>query len=167
LSPGEATTEIGYALFASMKHKLAALTKAYLVALREHQREGSQLSLQPALGLGCRACVLGMDALQMARLHKRATVKLNLPPTHGIAFKRAQRFLKDALIPLLKMDGLAPQSTVRLNRLHQNLDSSTAQLTAAKVKLQDGVVNREVLVWLIQLQALRLNHLECFFHYIK
>ena len=128
-----------------MKHKVTVLAKAYLLALKEHQREGSHLSLQPALGIGCEACVLGMEPLQLQRLHKRATAKLNLPPSHGISFKRAQRFLKDALIPLLKMDSRGPLGESRLNRLHRNFERGTAQLSAARLKLRAGVESREVL----------------------
>ena len=62
----------------SMKQKLIGLSQRYVTALRKHLKQGPRASLQPALGLGRRAVVLGLETLELARIHERAVATLEL-----------------------------------------------------------------------------------------
>ena len=128
-----------------MKQLLTEVAQAYLEALREHLRLGSHLSLQSALGLGCRAAALGLQPLELVEVHKQALAKLKPPASSGLSIKRARRFLKDALIPLVKMDHAGSQGKLRMNRLNLSLDHRTAQLSETKTKLREGLAKRESL----------------------
>ncbi len=126
-----------------MKRKLTIVAQAYLSALREYQLLGSRVSLQPALELGCRAFVLGLQPLEMEWLHKRALARLKLPAVAGLSDKRARRFLKDAMIPLVKIKRAGPQDEQRMRHLNRILDQRTAQLRTTKTQLQEGIAKRE------------------------
>src|SRR5277367_2435218 len=55
----------------SMKQKLNGLSRRYLKVLRKHLKQGPRASLQPAVDLGRRAVVLGLDTLELARMHEQ------------------------------------------------------------------------------------------------
>ena len=55
-----------------MKRKLFALSERYAKALRTHLQAGLRASLRPALALGRQAVVLGIETLELARMHERA-----------------------------------------------------------------------------------------------
>jgi hypothetical protein len=61
-----------------MKQKLIGLSQRYVTALRKHLEQGPRASLLPALGLGRRAVVLGLETLDLARIHERAVTALEL-----------------------------------------------------------------------------------------
>jgi len=54
------------------------LSRRYLAALRKHLEADSQANLHPALRAGHQAVGLGLDTLELARIHERAVDALNL-----------------------------------------------------------------------------------------
>jgi len=62
----------------SMKQKLIRLSQRYVMALRKHLEQGPRASFLAALGLGRRAVPLGLEMLDMARIHERAVTTLEL-----------------------------------------------------------------------------------------
>ena len=131
--------------FALVKRKLTIVAQAYLSALREYLLLGSRVSLQPALELGCRAFVLGLQPSELSGMHHRALAKLKLPAGAAISVKRAGRFLKDALIPLVKLNHTGCQGKERIKHLNRSLNQKTAQLNTTKSQLQEGIAKREIL----------------------
>ena len=63
----------------SMKRKIDALSRRYQAALRSYLKKGPRASLQPAQRLGRRAMTLGLETLDLARIHAGALIALVLP----------------------------------------------------------------------------------------
>ena len=61
-----------------MKQTLIWLSQGFVTALRTHLNQGPRANLQPALGQGHHAVALGVETLELARIHERALAKLEL-----------------------------------------------------------------------------------------
>jgi signal transduction histidine kinase len=128
-----------------MKQKLIRLSQRYVTALRKHLKQGSRASLRPALGLGCRAVVLGLETLGMARIHERALVTLDLSKNKNGLMKRAEIFFIEAITPIVETHRTARQSKMQLNRLKATLGRRTEELAVTNRQLQRGVVRQKVM----------------------
>jgi len=126
-----------------MKRKLFALSQRYAIALRKHLQEGLQASLRPALGLGRQAVVLGLETLELARMHERAFAALGLPRNGHLSSKQAEVFFSEAITPIVETHRAARQSKMDLDRLTGTLDERTAELAASNRQLQRGIVRRK------------------------
>jgi signal transduction histidine kinase len=126
-----------------MKQKLNGLSQRYVTALRRHLKEGLRASLQPALGLGRRAVALGVETLELARVHEQAMVALELANEKDGLTKRAEAFFTEAITPIVETHRVALQSKMDLSRLNQTLNRRTLELAATNRLLQRGVVRRE------------------------
>ncbi len=101
--------------------------------------------MQPALGLGRRAVVLGLETLELARIHERALVTLEAASSKDGIAKRAEIFFTEAITPIVETHRAARQSNVRLSRLKETLGQRTEELAATDRQLQRGVVRRKVM----------------------
>jgi signal transduction histidine kinase len=127
----------------NMKQKLRGLSQRYLKALRKHLQQGPGASLQPALGLGRRAVVLGLETLELARIHERAVVTLEAANGKDGIVKRAQMFFTEAITPILETYRAARQSKIQLNRLNETLGRRAVELAAAHRQLKRRVLRRK------------------------
>src|SRR5579862_6566711 len=84
---------------ACMKQKLTTLSERYVSELRKHLQPGSRASLPEALSLGRQAVALGLETLELARMHERALVTLK--PKDGLV-KRAEKFFTEANTPIVE-----------------------------------------------------------------
>src|ERR1700722_9573072 len=128
-----------------MKKKLTGLSQQYVVALRKHLKQGPQASLQPALGLGRRAVALGLETLELARIHESALAKLELSNSKNGFTKLAGIFFTATNIPIEEKHRAARQSNVHLSRMKETLDQRTEELAVSNRQLQRGVVRRKVM----------------------
>jgi signal transduction histidine kinase len=128
-----------------MKQKLTLLSQRYVAALRKHLQPGSGANLQPALELGRRAVALGLETLELARIHEQALATLKLSNVKNGLIKRAKIFFTEAIIPIVEIHRIARQGKVRLNRLKETLNHRTEELAATNRQLQRGVVRRKVM----------------------
>ncbi len=126
-----------------MKRKLIHLSQRYATALRKHLKRGPRDSLQPALRLGRQAAALGLETLELARIHERASDALELSKSKNGLAKRAEIFFTEAIAPIVETHRAARQSKNELNRLNGNLDRRTAELAVANRQLQRGIVRRK------------------------
>jgi signal transduction histidine kinase len=126
-----------------MKQKITGLSQRYVTALRKHLKRGPRASLQPALGLGRRAVVLGLETLDLARIHERALTTLELSKSKNGFIKRAEFFFTEALTPIVEMHRAARQSKLQLNRLNETLGRRTVELAATHRQLQRGILRRK------------------------
>ena len=104
-----------------MKHKLMRLSLRYVTALRKHLEEGPRASVTSALGLGRRAVALGLETLDLARMHERAVSTLGLTRRRNGEIKRAQNFFTEAITPIEETHLAAKRSKIDLRRLKQTL----------------------------------------------
>jgi signal transduction histidine kinase len=101
--------------------------------------------MRPALGLGCRAVALGLETLELARIHERALAALELSKSKNGLVNRAQIFFTEAITPIMETHRAARQGKIDLNRLKETLNLRTEELATTKRQLQRGVVRRKVM----------------------
>lgn len=131
--------------YGNMKQKIIRLSKRYQTALGRHLKEGRQASLQPAVTLGRHAVTLGVETLELAKIHGRALATLNLPSRDNGLVRRADSFFYEANSAIEATHGEARQTQARLGKLMSTLERRTAQLAASNRKLQNGVARRKVM----------------------
>jgi signal transduction histidine kinase len=125
-----------------MKRKSMLLAGRYQAALRRHIKEGPSASLQPALRLGRQTVVLGLETLELARIHEGALGALGLADGvsdgQKVLLKRAE-----ALTPIVETHRAARQSKTDLHRLNETLNCRTLELAATNRQLERGVARRQ------------------------
>ena len=62
-----------------METKLTGLSRQYQAALQKHLEQGPRASLRSADGLGCRALAIGLETLDLAKIHEQALIALVSP----------------------------------------------------------------------------------------
>src|SRR5579862_7295753 len=112
----------------NMKQKLTGLSQRYVTALRKHLKQGPRASLQPALGLGRRAVTLGLETLELARIHEQALAELELSDTKNAFTKRAGIFFTEANTVIEETHHAARQTKVHLSRMMTALGQRTQEL---------------------------------------
>lgn len=126
-----------------MKRELIRLSQRYRVALRKHLKQGPQASLQPALNLGRAAVALGLETLELARIHEQALATPEGSSNQNGRSQRAERFFSEAIIPIVETHHAARRSKTELNRLNESLGRRTQELAATNRQLQRGIVRRK------------------------
>jgi len=130
----------------NMKQRLTGLSQQYVAALRKYLRQGPHAGLQPAQGLGRRAVALGLETLDLARIHERALAILKLSTSQNGMIKqvkRAEIFFTEAITPIVETHRAARQSKIDLNRLNATLSRRTVELAVTNRQLQRGIVRRK------------------------
>jgi len=129
-----------------MKRKATDLSRHYQAALRRHLKRSRRASLQAAQALGVRAMALGLETLDLARIHEQALIKLVLPNfspvTRAVMVRRAGAFFAQAITPIENTHRIARETNVQMDRLNQSLRQRSAALTASNQQLKQEVAQR-------------------------
>jgi signal transduction histidine kinase len=147
-----------------MKHDLIRLSRRYQAALRKHLKQGPRASLQPALRLGREAVALGLETLELARVHERAVASLNQSNGKSANGKsklptRAETFFTEAITPIVETHRAARQTKTELNRLNETLGRRTLALATVNRQLQRGIVRRKAVEAALQKSGVRYSQL--------
>jgi two-component system, NarL family, sensor histidine kinase DegS len=126
-----------------MKSKLIRLHARYATVLRAHLQAGPGANARAALRLGGQAVALGLETLEMARIHERALASLELPRADYRMSKRAEIFFNEAITPIVETHRAARQSKMDLHRLNGTLNRRTLELAATNRQLQRGILRRK------------------------
>ncbi len=126
-----------------MKERLDGLPRRYLTALRKHLHQGRRDGFLPAVRLGRQAVVLGLETLELARIHEHAAAELDLSRGKNGLGKRAEAFFAEAVTPIVETHRAARRSKNELKRLNETLDRRTLELATANRQLQRGVSRRK------------------------
>jgi signal transduction histidine kinase len=126
-----------------MERKLAALSARYLAALRKHLRQSSQASLALARALGLRAVAIGLETLDVARIHEQALATLAASGRKGEMVGRANIFFTETIAPIEETHDAALLAGTRLSQLNKALGRRTVDLVAANRSLQQGITRRK------------------------
>ncbi len=130
-----------------MKRKLTGLSRGYAAALRKHLKQGRRASLQSARTLGRQAVALGLETLDVARIHEVALAKLVLPKhssgTQNGIVKRAELFFVEAITPIENTHRAAREASGHLNQLTKTLGRRMVELAASGRHLKRGIVRRK------------------------
>lgn len=119
------------------------LVQQYVVALRKHLKQGSYAGMRPAWELGHRAVALGLETLELARMHEQALTTLKLAGGRDRTLKRAEAFFTEAITPIVQMHRAARQSKIALCRLNATLNRRTLELASANRQLKRGTLRRK------------------------
>jgi signal transduction histidine kinase len=129
-----------------MKRQLLALSRRYQAALQKHLQPGPKSGVPPTHQLGEQAVKLGLETLDLARIHKTAMTVL-MPRGPSAARNRMVRkagiFFTEAITPIEETHRDGVESAARLNRKNKALAQRTAQLAAANRHLKRGIVRRK------------------------
>src|SRR5687767_11141103 len=120
-----------------MKRKLTGFSRRYHSALRKHlQGPGNGR----AGGLGHQAMTIGIETLDLARIHEQALVSLVLPDYSPDAresmVRRAGAFFAQAITPIEKTHRTAREANIHLNQMVQTLSQRRLELIAANRQLK-------------------------------
>lgn len=126
-----------------MKQKIIRLSRRYATVLRTHLQGGAHASLLPALGLGRQAVALGLETLELARMHERALVTLAADHLRNGWRKQAENFFTEAITPIVETHRAARQNKTDLARLNETLNRRTLELAATNLQLKRGIVRRQ------------------------
>ena len=130
-----------------MKTKLSNLSDRYLTALQAHLKQGPKADLQSASGLGRRALDIGLQTLDVARIHEHALTALS---TAGDALgnrdgmiTRAELFFAEAITPIEETHRAALDANVSLKKQLESLRQRTSELATSNQELKREVVQRK------------------------
>jgi signal transduction histidine kinase len=132
---------------ASMKKtNFGRLSKRYLAALRIHFAQGPPVDLQAAHQLGTSAVALGLETLDMARMHDHALAMLILPDSPSVVryemATRAALFFTEAIAPIEKTHRLAVKTGASLEKLKATLARHALSIADSNRKLQQEITQR-------------------------
>ena len=126
-----------------MERKLTALSQRYLTALRKHLQQRPQADLQPARDLGRDAVAVGLETLDVARIHDGALATLEVSSSRDGIIERAEVFFTEAITPIEKTHHAALKTNVRLRQLSKRLGRRTVDLAVSNRSLKQGIARRK------------------------
>jgi signal transduction histidine kinase len=128
-----------------MKQNLIRLSERYVTALRNQLNQGPQASLQPALRLGREAVALGLETLDLARIHEQSLATLELSNIKNGFTKLAGIFFTEANTLIEETHHAARQTQAHLGKVMAALGRRTEELAVCNRQLQKGADQRKVM----------------------
>jgi signal transduction histidine kinase len=126
-----------------MKRKLSDLSQRYCKALKQHLRLPSRINVESARRLGSRAVALGLETLDLARIHTQALGKLGARDSQDGQPTKADLFFIETLAPIEEKHRAALQASARLKRLEKTLVRRTVGLADSNRSLKEGKAQRK------------------------
>jgi signal transduction histidine kinase len=122
-------------------------SKRYQAALLAYLKHGSKARLQPARGMGQQALTVGLQTLDLAKLHEQILVTQVLPgrPSgkRATLIKQAGIFFIEAIAPIEKIHRVPPEAALRLNKIVGVLSKRTVELAASNLELSLEITQRK------------------------
>jgi signal transduction histidine kinase len=128
-----------------MEKKLTGLSRRYAAALGKHLKQGPHASLSSALALGRQSVALGLETLDMARIHEQALATFQLSNIKNGFTKLAAVFFTAANIPIEETHRAARQGNAHMSRIKESLNRRTKELADSHRQLKHGVARRKVM----------------------
>ena len=121
--------------------------KRYSHKLRLHLEKGAAVGLPLAWKLGGEAAALGMETLDVARIHEQALKMLVMPSGKDRArhrmIEQAKNFFEEVLVPIEQTHAAAKDDVLRVAQVGEQLRQKTAESMASTRRLQRDVVRRK------------------------
>lgn len=131
--------------YANMKPNPTRLSHQYVATLERHLKQGPRARLLPALKLGRRAVALGLETLDLARIHEQALATLGLSNANNAFTKLAGIFFAEANTAIEETHRAARQTQADLGKLMATLGRRTEELAASHRQLRRGVARRQTM----------------------
>lgn len=131
-----------------MKRKLNGFSRRYHAALRKHlKRSGPCAGGPPASGLGREALALGIETLDLARIHEQVLSSVtspgHSPGARDEMIRRAGTFFAEAIAPIEKTHRTAREANTHLNQIIRTLTHRSLELAAANRLLKQEILQRK------------------------
>lgn len=126
-----------------MRPKVKTLSRRYEAALKKHLGQRSRTDVETARGLGCRAVAIGLETLDLARIHQRALAGLEAVSSKDGILKKADLFFVETLAPIEEKHRAALKANARLDRLTKALGRRAVALAASNRSLKQGTAERK------------------------
>jgi signal transduction histidine kinase len=130
-----------------MKDKLSRLSEQYLAALHKHLKSSPAASSPPAIRLGRQAVALGLETLDLARIHEQALTTLVAPGgsarTRERTIQRAKTFFAEAVAPIEKTHRAALKADFHFKQLNQTLRQRAVESSDSARHLKQGILQRQ------------------------
>lgn len=135
-------------IFATDMHeKQSELSRLYHAGLEQHLKQGAEADMEPARQLGNRALAIGLETLDMARIHEIALVALVLPDGSTVArsrlLGRAGLFFAEAITPIEQTHRGAREANAHLKQIVQTLGQRTLELADSVEVLKQEILQRQ------------------------
>jgi signal transduction histidine kinase len=130
-----------------MKAGLSRWSDHYLAVLRRQIELGVKASPATAAQLGHEAVALGLETLDLARIHKQALIAL-VPPgassrSSAGMIRQAKTFFAEAIIPIEQTHRAARKADRDLRQLNQTLRQRTLESSTSARHLKRGIAQRQ------------------------
>lgn len=126
-----------------MKRKLSAMSQQYVAALKKHLQQGPRAGVLSARRLGRQAVAIGLETLDVARIHERAMATLEASSSGDGIIRRAEIFLAETVTPIEQTHRAARKTNILLSQLNKTLDLRAVDLAAANRSLKQGIGRRK------------------------
>ncbi|MFH0794364.1 MAG: histidine kinase, partial [bacterium] len=121
------------------------MTLHYQSALQKYLSQSPRASLRKARELGRRAIALGIETLDLARIHERMLIALTAGYSADIRdgrIKRAGTFFAEAITPIEETHRTAQEVSVRLAQLNRALRRRSVDLAVSNQQLKQEIAQR-------------------------
>lgn len=129
-----------------MKRNLIRLSDHYRGALRAHLENGRRTNFRPATRLGHQAAAIGIETLDLAKLHHQALTGLghasDSSNSDGMS-SRAARFFTEAMRPIERTHRAAIAANLELGARNKVLSERAKELAAANRELKREIPRRQ------------------------
>jgi len=141
----------------------SSLPEQYLGALRTHFQRPAETHSQVAHELGVEAVTLGLETLDLARIHEEALTAL-FPHGGSTAECEARaalgaQFFTEVILPIEKTHESAREAAEDLHDLHVTLDQRTSDLADSRRELQLQISDRKTAEATLKLSELSAHEL--------
>ncbi|HUR47531.1 MAG TPA: phosphatase RsbU N-terminal domain-containing protein [Candidatus Saccharimonadales bacterium] len=126
-----------------MKPKILVISERYVAALQNHLKPGQATNLAPAFQLGRQAVALGLETLELAKVHEQALTTLSIETCQIKLVRQAEIFFGEAMVPIVETHRAGRQHRLDLERLQAKLEQRTEQLALSNRQLQRGIIRRK------------------------
>ena len=133
-----------------METKLNGLSRRYQTALKKHLDQGARASPLSADRFGRQAVAIGLETLDLARIHEQALAALLSSDasdrTRDGMVKRARAFFIRAVAPIERTHRTAMEASTRLNELNRQLKTEILRRQTAEEALKKSEQHSNLLL---------------------
>ena len=129
-----------------MRVKMRALSREYESALGDYLKDRTASGLRRAAPLGTHAVALGLETLDLAKIHEQALAALDgagSGASRDGRARRAQTFFVEANGPIERTHLAAAAADLRWNKLNETLHERTSELAVSKRDVKTNIVRRK------------------------
>jgi len=139
-------------------------SRRYKAAVRRYLRPEKSGGLPAAANLGRQATALGLETLDVARVHEQALITMTPPADEPgnvgcERLERADSFFKETVVPIEATHRAARKADSRIDRLTRTLRQRTAESSASDEQLEQAIARREAVEASAEARAVRHDKL--------